>query len=176
MNYSFVLDDSLTSKRFTTRTEQLTKCCEPLQKMRVWLGASKTRLSPPPPSNSTGCPKNVSATRYVYYLFHFYKKTQSNLVAVCLKTMSFRFGPVSPTLISPTPVSPIPISLTPVSPTLDIQSISVSPTLHVLSTNIFLNLLFFLTYLFFLIYYHSFVFYMFCSEYTCKDVSIVHLF
>ena len=28
-------DDSLTSYRFTTRTEQLTKCCEPLQKLRV---------------------------------------------------------------------------------------------------------------------------------------------
>ena len=82
-----------------------------------------------------------------------------------------RFGPVSPTPISPTPVSPIPIS-----PTLDIQSIPVSPTLHFLSTNIFLNLSFFLTYLFFLIYYHLFVFYMFCSEYTCKDVSNVHLF
>ena len=40
MIYSFVLDDSLT-KRFTTRTEQLTKCCEPLQKMLVRLGACK---------------------------------------------------------------------------------------------------------------------------------------
>ena len=42
----FVLDDSLTSKRFTTRTEQLTKYCEPLQKMRMRLGACKTGLSP----------------------------------------------------------------------------------------------------------------------------------
>ena len=42
MIYSYVLDDSLTSKRFTTRTEQLTKCCEPLQKMRVRLGPCKT--------------------------------------------------------------------------------------------------------------------------------------
>ena len=48
MIYSFVLDDSLTSWRFTTRTEQLTKCCEPLQKMRVRLGPCKTGLSPPP--------------------------------------------------------------------------------------------------------------------------------
>ena len=36
--YDFsVLDDPLTSKRFTRRNEQLTKCCEPLQKMRVRL-------------------------------------------------------------------------------------------------------------------------------------------
>ena len=48
MIYSFVLDDSLTSYRFTTRTEQLTKCCEPQQKMRVRLGACKTGVSPPP--------------------------------------------------------------------------------------------------------------------------------
>ena len=47
MIYLFVFDDSLTSKRFITRTEQLTKRCEPLQKMRVRLGASKTELSPP---------------------------------------------------------------------------------------------------------------------------------
>ena len=48
MIYLFVLDDSLTCQRFTTRTEQLTKCCEPLQKMRVRLGACKTGLSPTP--------------------------------------------------------------------------------------------------------------------------------
>ena len=28
MIYLFVLDDSLTNSRFTTRTEELTKCCE----------------------------------------------------------------------------------------------------------------------------------------------------
>ena len=47
MIYLFVLDDSLTSKRFATETEQLTKCCEPLQKQRVRLGTYKTSLSPP---------------------------------------------------------------------------------------------------------------------------------
>ena len=47
MIYSFVLDDSLTSETFTARTEQLTKCCEPQQKMRVRLGACKTGLSSP---------------------------------------------------------------------------------------------------------------------------------
>ena len=47
MIYLFVLDDSLTSERFTTRTEELTKCCEPLQKLRVRLGTCKTGLSPP---------------------------------------------------------------------------------------------------------------------------------
>ena len=47
MTYLFVHDDSLTSKRFTTRTEQLTKCCEPLQKMRVRLGPCKTGFSSP---------------------------------------------------------------------------------------------------------------------------------
>ena len=44
----FVLDDSLTSSRFTTRTEQLTKCCEPLHKMRVRLEVCKIDLPPPP--------------------------------------------------------------------------------------------------------------------------------
>ena len=47
MVYLFVQDNSLTSKRFTTRTEQLTKCCEPLQKLNVRLGTGKTGLSPP---------------------------------------------------------------------------------------------------------------------------------
>ena len=47
MIYLFVHDDSLTSLRFTTRTEQLTKCCEPLQKLRVMLGTCKTVLIPP---------------------------------------------------------------------------------------------------------------------------------
>ena len=45
--FFFVLDDSLASKRFTTRTEQLTKCYEPLQKLRVRLGTCKIDLSPP---------------------------------------------------------------------------------------------------------------------------------
>ena len=40
--YLFVLEDSLTSSRFTTRTEQLTKCCEPMQKLRVRLSSFKT--------------------------------------------------------------------------------------------------------------------------------------
>ena len=41
MIYLFVLEDSFTGWRFTTRTEQLTKCHEPLQKMSVRLGACK---------------------------------------------------------------------------------------------------------------------------------------
>ena len=48
MIYLFVIDDSLTSKRFTMGIEQLTKCCEPLQKMRVRLGACKIDLNPLP--------------------------------------------------------------------------------------------------------------------------------
>ena len=40
-------DDSLTSKRIATRTEQLTKCCEALKKMRVRLGPCKIDLSTP---------------------------------------------------------------------------------------------------------------------------------
>ena len=47
MIYLFVLDDSLTSQRFTTRTEDLTKCYEPLQKLRVRFVTCKTGLSPP---------------------------------------------------------------------------------------------------------------------------------
>ena len=45
MIYLFVHDDSLTSKRFTTRTEQLTKWCEPLQKMRVRLNLAEKALA-----------------------------------------------------------------------------------------------------------------------------------
>ena len=41
----FVFGDSLTSERFTTRTKQLTKCCEPLQKMRVRLELSCGSIS-----------------------------------------------------------------------------------------------------------------------------------
>ena len=47
MIYLFVLDDSLTSLRFITRTEELTKCYEPLQKLRVRLGPCKIDLNPP---------------------------------------------------------------------------------------------------------------------------------
>ena len=32
---------------YSTRTEELTKCYEPLQKLRMRLGACKTGLSPP---------------------------------------------------------------------------------------------------------------------------------
>ena len=45
MIYLFVHDDSLTSKRFTTRTKQLTKCYEPLQKLRERLGSCKKGTS-----------------------------------------------------------------------------------------------------------------------------------
>ena len=47
MIYLFVLDHAFTSKRLTTRTEKLTKCCEPLQYLRVRLWPCKTGLSPP---------------------------------------------------------------------------------------------------------------------------------
>ena len=47
MIYLFVLDDSLTSRRFTTRTEDLTKCYEPLQKLGLRLWPCKTGLNPP---------------------------------------------------------------------------------------------------------------------------------
>ena len=47
MIYLFVLDDSFTSQRFTTRTEELTKCYEPLQKLRVRLRPCKIDLNPP---------------------------------------------------------------------------------------------------------------------------------
>ena len=53
MIYMFVFDDTLTSQRFTTRTEQLTICCEPLQKLRVRLWPCKTSLSPPPTHTHT---------------------------------------------------------------------------------------------------------------------------
>ena len=46
MIYLFVLDDSLTSYRLTTRTEELTKFSEPIQKLRVRLWPCKIDLSP----------------------------------------------------------------------------------------------------------------------------------
>ena len=46
MIYLSVLDDSLTSKRFTTRTDELTKYHEPLQKLGVRLWPCKLDLSP----------------------------------------------------------------------------------------------------------------------------------
>ena len=42
-----VYHDLFVCKRFTTRTEELTKCYEPLQKLRVRLWPCKTALSPP---------------------------------------------------------------------------------------------------------------------------------
>ena len=47
MIYLCVIHDSLTSKRFTTRNEQLTICCEPLKRVMVRLGHCKTGLRPP---------------------------------------------------------------------------------------------------------------------------------
>ena len=47
MIYLLVLDDSLTSVRSTTRTEELTKCYEALQKLRVRLWPCKIDLNPP---------------------------------------------------------------------------------------------------------------------------------
>ena len=41
------------------RTEELTKCYEPLQKLRVRLGACKTGLSPPPQLFTTDRSKAV---------------------------------------------------------------------------------------------------------------------
>ena len=55
MIYKFVLDDSLTSKRFTMRAEQLTKCCELLQNMRVRLELCKIDLNPSPLPDSIFC-------------------------------------------------------------------------------------------------------------------------
>ena len=47
MIYLFVLDDSLTSYRFTRRTEELAECYEPLQGLRVRLWPCKIDLNPP---------------------------------------------------------------------------------------------------------------------------------
>ena len=49
MIYLFVHVDSFSSQRFTTRAEQITKCYEPLQKMRMSLEPCKTGITPPPP-------------------------------------------------------------------------------------------------------------------------------
>ena len=47
MIYLFVLHDSLTSKRFATRTEEINKCYELLLKLRMRLWPCKIDLSPP---------------------------------------------------------------------------------------------------------------------------------
>ena len=47
MVYLFARDGSLNELEIHKRTEQLTKCCEPLQKLRLTLGSCKTSLSPP---------------------------------------------------------------------------------------------------------------------------------
>ena len=47
MIYLFVLDDSFAGWRFTTRTEELIKCYEPLHKLRVRLRPCKIDLNPP---------------------------------------------------------------------------------------------------------------------------------
>ena len=44
MMFLFVLDDSLNSKRLTTRTEELTKCYDPLQELLVRLWPCKYRF------------------------------------------------------------------------------------------------------------------------------------
>ena len=46
VNFDFAFSGKK-SYNFTTKTEELTKCYEPLQKLRVRLGACKTGLSPP---------------------------------------------------------------------------------------------------------------------------------
>ena len=46
-DFVFVLDDTSTSYRFTMRTEHLTKCCEPLLKLRMRLLPCKIDFSPP---------------------------------------------------------------------------------------------------------------------------------
>ena len=47
MIYLYVLENSLTSYIFTTRAEKLSKCCQPLQKLRIRLGTGKIDLSLP---------------------------------------------------------------------------------------------------------------------------------
>ena len=70
MFYLFVLDDPLT--RFTTRTEQLTKCCEPLQKLRVRLGTCKNtsrkwcNQKEIPTPQTEGWEKTKMTLRYLY--------------------------------------------------------------------------------------------------------------
>ena len=76
MIYLFDLDDSLTSYKFTTRTEQLTKWCGPLQKMRVRLGACKTGLSPPS-IDITDCSKAI-----LLIWFHLFYVFESNFCVV----------------------------------------------------------------------------------------------
>ena len=73
MIYLFVLDEFLTSKRFATTIEQLTKCCELLQKMRVRLGPCKTKLRTPPLSQC-----------FIYWAFQC-DTTVVVLIVLCFK-------------------------------------------------------------------------------------------
>ena len=65
MIYLFVLDDSFTSWRFTTRTEELSKCYEPLQKLRVRLRPCKIDLNPL-------CVTDRSKSILLWWFFLFY--------------------------------------------------------------------------------------------------------
>ena len=71
MIYLFVLDDSLTSLRFTTRTGKLTKCYEPLQKLRVRLWPCKTGLSPPVTLCYWSFQGDTSVVFFLFYVLVF---------------------------------------------------------------------------------------------------------
>ena len=62
------------------RTEQLTKCCEPLQKLRVRLGSCKTSLSPPV--------DRFKATLLWWFLF-FYALGLNSCAFITLRTFSY---------------------------------------------------------------------------------------
>ena len=83
MIYLFVLDDSLTSYRFTTRTEELTKCYEPLQKLRERLGTCKTGLSP---SVTLVTDRSKSILLWWFFLFYVlvFKNNFCAVGALCM--------------------------------------------------------------------------------------------
>ena len=77
-----ILADSLTSKRFTTRTEELTKCYEPLQKLRVRLWPCKTGLSPPVILYNWSFQGDTSVMVFLFYYLVF--KTVCDVGALCM--------------------------------------------------------------------------------------------
>ena len=81
----FVHDDSLTSLRFTMRTEQLTTCCEPLRKMRVRLGSCKTDLSP----HSTFITDRSKAILLVWFYMFYGLESIFVLFEPCVRLHSF---------------------------------------------------------------------------------------
>ena len=81
MIYLFVLDDSLTCWGFTTRTEQLAKCCEP-----GWGYAPvKPVEAPPPPTHTYFFTDRSKAILLLWFhLFYVLESNSCTVLTLCI--------------------------------------------------------------------------------------------